>query len=307
MPSTLEKIIASGLIFSGCKDVVSDTAQDVSSDCLWVDSYEQQKGTNKIDALWIVNKASASMDEQQKMVYGMLTTMNALTPADWLMNAVATDPDVAQSGLVPLEPGTTYEELETFFNNIDGGSFLSDNGLEAAMAHVETQSWMRPDAALVLFFASREDDESFKDMSDSEAMLTFGEWFDSVREYRYIASVVPQQSSYCPNENLGVGERYIEVAEDFDGELVDYCDELWTDGVWDGARQVSAYGYKRLKHNPVPDTITIFVDNSPYTLWTYNESANSILYIESPPVKSSVQIAYDVDLATVTECPSNID
>ena len=81
----------------------------------------------------------------------------------------------------------------------------------------------------------------------------------------------------------------------FFGTVVDICADDWTPGVTDATSQIEPYEEITLSKTPVPATIRVFVDQTPYSDWTYDASTNTVYFTVIPGGGSLVEVGYVVD------------
>ena len=196
----------------------------------------------------------------------------------------------------PLVPGDTYMEAEDMYTRIRHGWL--EAGLDSVFAYMVLGSyadtWMRKDAGLLVVFVSDEDDQS----SNFFHTVDFIEWIARERNNVYISSIVnlPPDESTCNHSINWAGSRYIEVTEFFNGNIVDICSEDWTAGVSAVSNQMMPKESLQLTHEPLgPENITVFVNGSIYTHWSFDDVKNIVNFDIIPPEGTLVEIAYYYD------------
>ena len=146
------------------------------------------------------------------------------------------------------------------------------------------QTWMRPDAALLVVFVSDEEEQS----TIMASVADFTNWYESLRGGSvFVSSVVnvPAADSVCasPPSVINVGDRYMDATNYFNGQIVDICDTDWSAGVNDATQQIQPYESWALTHTPsVEDSIKVFIDGQLNWDWTYDSSSNTIYFTVIP-------------------------
>ena len=92
------------------------------------------------------------------------------------------------------------------------------------------------------------------------------------------------------------GRRYIEVAQRTNGIVGSVCDASFAATL--RAIGNRAFGLRVqffLSRAPDPATLSVTVDGTPNTSWTYDAASNSIIFASSavPPRGSQIQVEYD--------------
>ena len=115
----------------------------------------------------------------------------------------------------------------------------------------------------------------------------------------FLASVVMQEDGVSVCEGLTYGSQpgrsYMEATNQLFGTVVDICADDWTPGVTDATSQIEPYEEITLSKTPVPATIRVFVDQTPYSDWTYDASTNTVYFTVVPGGGSLVEVGYVVD------------
>lgn len=254
-------------------------------------------------------------NDQERLLTGIEAMMNALPPSDWRLNMIPTDPTmVYYDQQFPLVPGDTIDDARTMYTFMTRGAL--EEGFDAVITYIDqntyAQTWMRNTAALLIVFVSDEEEQSFSGVTDANVIATFELWLDAARSSQYVASIVhlPYDTSLCdgPYAESEVGDRYIQVTEDYEGVVVDICSENWAAGVEDASKSLMPVESWQLKYTPEEETIAVFVNEAVYpnSKWNYDAEKNSVQFIEIPGYGSHIDISYNIDKSTYPEeeCPS---
>ena len=267
---------------------------------VWVDSFVQPASSEGVDIVWVIDRSGSMNDDAPRIIAGVDAMMAALPETGWRLVMITTDPSESKDNtLFPLIPGDTHEDAAHMYDSLPPHS-SKEEGFDAVYEYISTNpysnTWMRPDAALLVVFVSDEDDGSRNPML---AVNDFTSWYAALRSSTYVASIVnmhPDSSScnYIPHYE---GLRYMEAANAFMGTILDICSEDWAPGVTDATTQVEPYEKIELTHVPLVDTVRLFVDQTvqPPSSFSYNAGTNEVLFTVIPDGNTLVEIGYSYD------------
>lgn len=264
-------------------------------DPIWVDSFVQPQISNGVDIIWVIDGSGSMNDEYPKVLQGISDMLSNLPMISWrlmIISMTAYEASVIQG--LPLIPGDSVQDaLDMFAQNVNGNHEQGFHALkEFLMYNSDAQQWLREDAALLAVFVSDEDDGSGNLIPTASSMAS---WLSSYREHVYVASIVnlPVDESECSLYAHNTGTRYIDLANMFNGQVIDICTEDWSQGVADASTQIQLREYLDLSHVPLdPQHIYVFVDGLEYHDWSYDASLNRVVFSVTPPENSLVEIAY---------------
>ncbi len=298
------------------QETQEDTSPPIKPEyCPWVDSFKQLTEANGTDIIWVIDKSGSMADDTARLMTGIETMMNALPASDWRLVMISTDEYGALTeDQFPLVPGDTVDDALTMYNYVQGQSG-TEKGFESLYNYIDqnsyAQTWMRPDATLLTVFVSDEEDQSFYGLTDAEAINEFERWFDSLRYYKYVASIVnfPTADSLCNPSDTMAGDRYLAVTNYYYGVAIDICSEDWSAGVGQATEQISPIDSFTLKYMPLPETLTVLIDQVQVQRnnginWSYDQGTNTVFFSSVPPGGSFVEVVYEIDSATYEDCPS---
>ena len=301
--STLVKhTIEEKYLYGSYYDVyVQDTATIYVDDTgdewpIWVDSATQPGETSGVDILWVIDPSGSMIDDKPRVLAGIEAMMSALPSVNWRLMIIPADWRFASNlNEFPLLPGDSYSDALTMYNSTVVGSY--ESGFDAVHEYVEnnpmSQNWMRDSAALLIVFVSDEEEQS----TTFNAVPDFTNWLNGVSYSPIVASIVNIPNGQC-NISYGpsLGQRYIDAANKYNGQVIDICSNDWSAGVADATAQVSPYEYLELTEVPVdPTSIAVFVDGSIYNFWHYSPSNNRVYFDVIPQENSLIEIAYYYD------------
>jgi hypothetical protein len=269
---------------------------------IWVDSFVQVNAVDGVDIVWVIDTSGSMNTYQTKLLAGIELMMNALPDTGWRLVMISTDPDEATAEQqFPLVPGDSIHDAEDMYDAMNRGP--NEKGFDSIYEYIESNpyaaTWMRNDAALLVVFVSDEDDQS-DIMSSSTDFISWysGRRFGNV----FLASIVmlADDISACegPGSGSQVGLEYINATSLLFGTIVDICSDDWSPGVSDATTQIEPYESIVLSNTPVPETIRVFVSQSLYNDWYYDQNTNTVHFIVTPSGGALVEVGYVVDTST---------
>jgi hypothetical protein len=111
-----------------------------------------------------------------------------------------------------------------------------------------------------------------------------------------VSAIVATEDDGC--QGASYGEGYADAAVSTSGEIGDLCSDSWASifeniGNRSGARAEGGLSVVP-DHTPVPDTISVKVDNVTWTDWTWSESDGAVIFSgdNAPDTGSWIQISY---------------
>lgn len=273
---------------------VPDTSEP---DPIWVDSFMQPHASAGVDIIWVIDPSGSMYAHRNRLLQGISDMMGALPLVNWRLAIISADYQRSlQHSDFPLLPGDGASDAQTMYTGAVSGYL--EAGFSAVYNYIEDNSfssnWLRDDASLLVVFVSDEEEQSnaqFPSVSD------FTDWLDGVRNSVFVASIVNHDPSIstCNTSMLNVGNRYMDAANYYGGQVIDICSQDWSGGVVDATNGAIPYTEYPLTETPSDyNYITVFVDGSVYhdAYWDYNPIGNKIEFILEPPGGSLVEIAY---------------
>jgi len=270
---------------------------------VWIDSFEQPYTMDGIDIVWLIDKSGSMNQHAGRVVAGIEQMMLALPPSGWRLGITSMAwQNASNTQEFPLVPGDSVQDAWDAYNNT--GNIGLEAGFDALYAYLientYNQSWLRPDAGLLVVFVSDEEEQSSRDFTSSPGGLQdFINWYGNQRPSVFLASIInlPSSESLCNNSHHWsyTGQRYIDATNAFGGVVVDICDEDWAPGVQEAASQAQPHEEWELTYAPIEDSLIVFVNFAEFTDWTYDSPANSVQFDVLPPEGSLVEIGYVID------------
>jgi len=198
---------------------------------VWIDSFEQPYTMDGIDIVWLIDKSGSMNSHAQSVVNGIEAMMLALPPSGWRLGITTTAwNNASNTQEFPLVPGDTVQDAWDAYNNT--GNYGLEAGFDALYAYLiensYNQSWLRPDAGLLVVFVSDEEEQSSRDFAFTSAGLQdFINWYGAQRPSVFLASIVNvhETENECGGNvsSYFLGDRYIAATDAFGGVVVDIC------------------------------------------------------------------------------------
>lgn len=275
---------------------------------IWIDSFTQVGSYENIDIIWVIDRSCSMNDNDEELLAGIESMMNLLSSdVNWRLKMItAGDRSVPQSNSFPLTQGATYNDALAMLNSLPGDG--GEAGFAALYDYVTydsyAQTWLRPNAAMLVVFVSDEEEQS------NMLVSNFISWYANLRNSVYMSSIVnvdPIDSvcAYAPNV-LNVGYRYIEATDYFKGNVLDICSSDWSSGVAEATSRIEPYEHYVLTHIPYEDTIVVFQNGSPFNAWYYEPLDNTVYFDEVPAEGVLMEIGYSIE-SYVDSGPNSLD
>jgi hypothetical protein len=281
-------------IYQEIEVLVEDTGQDAAD--IWVENFTQPMSVNGVDILWVIDPSGSMADDWPQIIDGISDMISVLPLHGWRLAIIPSDYRFSESvAEFPLVPGDDAAAAESMMNTVVNGSY--EAGFDATYGYIMhnpySQTWMRPDAALLIVFVSDEDEQSQTYFNLTSQFLS---WVSGYRHSVFIASIInldPSVSECINASTMNIGDEYITAANHFNGQIIDICSEDWSSGVADASQQINPHEYWDLVKTPLyNDRIYVFVDGIPNSDWYYEPAENRIYFTTIPHGNALVEIAY---------------
>ena len=264
---------------------------------IWIDSFTQINSVNGVDIIWVIDTSGSMSSYNPQLYAGIGAMLNALPATGWRLAMVAADGNRSEhESQFPLLPGDTVLDAESMHQNMLTGHMEQgfDSIYRFIMYNTYAQSWLRPDAALLVVFVSDENEQS----TNFTQVQDFVNWFGSLRGgATYVSSVVnfPNANSMCAHyvNPINIGDRYMDAANHFNGQIVDICAPDWSAGVVDAAVQIAPIDSIELTYKPsAEDSIRVFFNGQLNWDWAYDSLTNTIYFTPEPEAGVLVEVGY---------------
>lgn len=268
---------------------------------IWVDSFTQPQSVDGVDILWIIDTSGSMNRYDPELMAGIEAMMNALPESGWRLAMLSADPSKASlEAQFPLVPGDDAADAIDMYNQMLRGH--EESGFDAAYEYITNNvyadTWMRPEAALLIVFVSDEEEQSRTHLN---SVSDFTSWYSSLRfGSSYISSIVNVEAadSVCLSapSSIDIGFRYIEATNYFSGVVVDICEEDWSAGVTDASTRIEPYEKIELTYVVSnEDTLRVFINGDINWDWHYQASDNTVYFDILPTANQHVEVAYHYD------------
>jgi hypothetical protein len=147
---------------------------------------------------------------------------------------------------------------------------------------------------------------TISDEEDQSTYVTPVQLLNAIQEYEVshssdvtYSSVItfPAELGGCEDQIATVGYRYMLLTQILGGEVIDICQDDWTDALNDVAYLATDMPYEYfLQQIPDVDTIEVFVEDGPITFafseddWTYDYARNSVVFDGYEPENHQVVV-----------------
>lgn len=262
---------------------------------IWVDSFVQPQSVDGVDILWVIDTSGSMGRFDEELLAGIEAMLLALPESGWRLAMLTNDPSYASiESQFPLVPGDDIADAENMYNSMGRGHREEgfDASYEYLMNNEYAQTWLRHDAALLVVFVSDEEEQSDDHFPTVDGYIS---WYQGLRSGSvYLSSIVnlDPSESLCNTNAYNNGDRYIEATEHLTGQIVDICSEDWSAGVIDAATRLEPYEFLALTHEPVEESIRVFINGALDYDWYYSSADNTVYFTVIPSGNELVEIGY---------------
>jgi len=262
---------------------------------IWVDSFIQPMSVDGVDILWVIDTSGSMYRYDAELMAGIEAMLSALPESGWRLAMMSNDPGAASiEAQFPLVPGDDILDAEVMYQSMGRGG--REEGFDASYEYLinnaYAQTWLRHDAALLVVFVSDEEEQS------DDHFPVVGDYIDWYARQRngsaFLSSIVniDPSVSLCNTNAYNNGDRYEEATNYFGGVIVDICSSDWSAGVADAASRLEPYEFIELTHEPIEESIRVFIDGALDYDWYYSSTDNTIYFTVIPGGNDLVEIGY---------------
>ena len=262
---------------------------------IWVDSFIQPMSVDGVDILWVIDTSGSMYRYDAELMAGIEAMLLALPESGWRLAMISNDPSAASiEAQFPLVPGDDIVDAEVMYQSMGRGG--REEGFDASYEYLinnaYAQTWLRHDAALLVVFLSDEEEQS------DDHFPIVGDYIDWYSRQRngsaFLSSIVniDPSVSLCNTNAYNNGDRYEEATNYFGGVVVDICSSDWSAGVADAASRLEPYEFIELTHEPIEESIRVFINGALNYDWTYSDVDNTIYFTVIPGGNDLVEIGY---------------
>ena len=262
---------------------------------IWIDSFIQPMSVDGVDILWIIDTSGSMSRYDAELLAGIQAMLLALPESGWRLAMMSNDPSYASiEAQFPLVPGDDIVDAENMYYNIGRGHREEgfDSAYEYIINNAYAQTWLRHDAALLVVFVSDEEDQSDDHFP---TVSNFISWYQGLRSgSAFLSSIInlDPAESLCNTNSYNNGDRYIEATNYFSGVIVDICSTDWSAGVADAATRLEPHESIQLTHEPIEESIRVFINGALNYDWYYSSTDNTIYFTIIPGGDDLVEVGY---------------
>ncbi|MDP2315140.1 MAG: hypothetical protein Q8P41_19730 [Pseudomonadota bacterium] len=286
-----------------------------SYDPTWtLDVFEQEP--DSIDVLWVIDNSGSMYQERDRVMAEIETFFQWFVDLelDYHMGVITTDVvnPVFAGNLVGTPTYVTPETVDpqgSLARAIDVGHLEmgDESGLQAMhMALTEpllsghNEGFYREGARLAVIFLSDEPDNSLYTPS---WYVDFLDGLKDDHESVFVASIVGDRVDGCQNDcgseeaSADQGDRYLDVAEAFDG----FEESICTCDLAPAMERIGFLSTLYVRAFPLtsvpgrPDLLKVWVDGMEAGGWHYDPIPNTIVFTAAPPIGSEIVARYPVE------------
>lgn len=294
-------LFAGALSLLGCQ---SDTALRESTE-VWADCVREPDQISELDVLVVLDTSCSMSDDFERVGNGMVTLQGDIDGlvGDSKFGFITTDPDTpdfhgpydsSQLLDIVMAPGLLAEQMN------DEAGFASMYSWYSG-----GQSFIRPDASLLVFFISDEEEQSglppalwhdnfFSQIKVDEQGNPLPDQMDVVA-----ITTIPTDPAACQNDSYatGFGCNYIDLVRDHYGkEPVDLMLPSWEGWLSGQSFLTARVDQVTLDHHPITNSLRVFMndENQPLSVddWMYDASGNLVKLNFTPEFGDSFCAVY---------------
>lgn len=253
------------------------------------------------DIMFAIDQSCSMDDDQRRLATNFSTFISLLSSYsnDWQIIIANDDDGCNQTGiLTPSTPG--YQTLFTDQVSRGGSSYteaLLTVGARAAEAAAYAggcnYGFMRPGAAFHLVVVSDEPEQSSWISGENwNTLVTRMQTAKGDPGMVKVSAIAGDYPGGCGSADAGDG--YYQAVQATYGEFISICSDWADSSTLEGLASASIIQNSfELLQTPIPETISVYVNGTEVTGWTYTPTTNTVL-IESvdPGEGDSVEISY---------------
>jgi hypothetical protein len=286
------------------------------------DNFDQD-GNARSDILFVIDN-SGSMSSNQtnfKNNFDSFMTVFEAAGVDYQIAFITTDDaSIVNGKIVTPADADPVGEVNTIIDDIGTHGYAIEKGLWYSYAATDiggdaapgsSTGFFRTDAKLVIIYVS--------DEPDASTSLSYGGGSTTMAPSDYSAHLLALKSSpelvvahavsgdypsgCTSNGGAQFGDGYYDVVNDLGGTFMSICAADFGAQLDTLARESMAIQIFYLNNNPIESTISVAVDSTIVTTWSYDSTINAIVFDTPPEEGSSIEVTY----ATWAECDSEKD
>jgi len=278
----------------------------------WVSDSFTQDGTVDVDILFVIDNSGSMGSNQTNIKNNFDVFMNAFAAAgvSYQVALITTDDSNFVGDVITNSTPDPVTEFNDQIDSIGTRGSAYEKGLWFAYESTTTgdaspgssTGFFRTGARLVVVYVSDEGDYSHQTYgSGGSTTMLPTDYASSLLSLKSSSSLVVAHaiagdypSGCSTNGGAQFGDGYYDVVTDLGGTFMSICASDWSTTMDTLARESLAQLAFALSSTPIEDTIEVTVDGVISSDWSYDISANTIIFSVSPPDGSTIDISYGI-------------
>jgi hypothetical protein len=260
------------------------------------------------DIIFFVDQSCSMDDDARALATNFSAFISDLSAYTTNWNVMVTNDDDGCSTHSGILTSSTRNYEDAFTDAVSQVSFLEDFYTEAGLtvtsrAVDETdagdcnEGFLRPSAILHIIMVSDEEEQSSGDWDDYVRRVVAKKGDPSLVKFSAVAGDYPLGCTSGSNSAV-FGSGYYEAVNETGGEYLSICSNWATSVEALATASVDMFVFD-LTRTPAPDTIAVTLNGATRTGWTYDASANSIVFDEAArPEEGDVVVVTYAGLAS---------
>ena len=273
-----------------------------------------QDGNAKSDILFVIDNSGSMTSNQTnfKDNFDSFMTVFETAGVDYQIAFITTDDaSIVNGKIVTPADADPVGEVNTIIDDIGTHGYAIEKGLWFSYAATDsggdaapdgTTGFFRTDAKLVIIYVSDEPDgstsTSYGSGSTTMAPSDYSAHFLSLKsspELVVAHAVAGDYPSGCTsNGGAQFGDGYYDVVNDLGGTFMSICAEDFGAQMDTLARESMAITVFYLNNTPIESTISVEVDSTVVTGWSYDPVINAIVFDAAPTDGSEIEVTYAI-------------
>ncbi len=276
----------------------------------WVSDAFTQDGTVDVDILFVIDNSGSMGSNQTNIKNNFDTFMNAFAYAgvSYQIALITTDSSDFVGDIISSSTPDPVVEFNDQVDSIGTRGSAYEKGLWFAYESTTTgdaspgssTGFFRSDARLVIVYVSDEPDFSHQTYgSGGSTTMSYSDYSASLLSLKSSPSLVVAHaiagdypSGCTTNGGAQFGEGYYEVVNDLSGTFMSICASDWSVTMDTLARDSIAMSEFPLSEEPIEDTISVYVDGTASSDWSYESATNAIIFSVAPADGADIEVLY---------------
>ena len=273
-----------------------------------------QDGNARSDILFVIDNSGSMTSNQTnfKNNFDSFMTVFEAAGVDYQIAFITTDDaSIVNGKIVTPADADPVSEVNTIIDDIGTHGYAIEKGLWYSYAATDiggdaapgsSTGFFRTDAKLVIIYVS--------DEPDASTSLSYGGGSTTMAPSDYSAHLLALKSSpelvvahavsgdypsgCTSNGGAQFGDGYYDVVNDLGGTFMSICAADFGAQLDTLARESMAIQIFYLNNNPIESTISVMVDSTIVTTWSYDSTISAIVFDTAPEEGSSIEVTYAI-------------